>query len=102
MLLENTREGYRDFFLQQYQQEIAQAWHQLAAIDQLDALVQAQLQNAKVLIEANGRLLRSGDARVVDYLVSIGNQLSAQNQLTLNQINRLQILNQLNFRNAPK
>ena len=38
---------------------------------------------------------------MVDYLVAIGNQLNAQNQLTLNQISRLQILNQLHFRNAP-
>jgi outer membrane protein TolC len=102
MLLENTRQGYRDFFLQQYQQEITQARQQLAALDQLDVSVQAQLRTARLLVEANGRLLRTGDARVVDYLVAIGNQLNAQNQLTLNQINRLQILNQLHFRNAPE
>lgn len=101
-LLENTRQGYRDFFLQQYYQEIAQAQQQLFALDQLDASVQAQLQIAHTLIEANGRLLRTGDARVVDYLVAINSQLNAQNQLTLNHINRLQILNQLQFRNAPE
>lgn len=101
-LLENTRQGYLNFFLQQYQQEIAQARQQLALIDQLDIAVQAQLQNARTLIEANGKLLRIGEAHVVDYLMAIGNQLNAQNQLTFNQINRLQILNQLNFRNAPQ
>jgi len=100
-LLENTRQGYRDFFLLQYQQEIAQARQQLSALDQLDTSVQAQLQIASALIAANGRLLRTGDARVVDYLVAISNQLNAQNQLTINQVNRLQILNQLQFRNAP-
>ncbi len=99
-LLENTRQGYRDFFLQQYQQEIAQARQQLAALDQLDASAQAELQVTRALIEANGRLLRTGEARVVDYLMAIGNQLNAQNQLTVNQINRLQILNQLQFRNV--
>lgn len=102
VLLENTRQGYRDFFLGQYQQEIAQAQQQLSALDQLDASVQAQLQTARALIEANGRLLRTGDARVVDYLVAISNQLNAQNQLRVNHINRLQILNQLQFRNAPE
>lgn len=101
-LLENTRQGYRDFFLQQFKQEIAQARQQLAALDQLDFLIQAQLQNIRALIEANGRLLRTGEAKVVDYLVAIGNQLNAENQLTVNQINRLQLLNQLNFRNAPQ
>lgn len=101
-LLENTRQGYRDFFLRQYEQEIAQAQQQLSALDQLDASVQAQLQIAHTLIEANGRLLRTGDARVVDYLVAISSQLNAQNQLALNHINRLQILNQLQFRNAPE
>ena len=100
-LLENTRLGYRDFFLQQYQQEIAQTRQQLAALDQLDASVYTQLETVRALIEANGRLLRTGDTRVVDYLMAIGNQLNARNQLTLNQINRLQILNQLHFRNAP-
>ena len=90
------------FFLQQYQQEIAQSRQQLAALDRLDNSVMAQLQNIRLLIEANGRLLRTGDARVIDYLIAIGNQLNAQNQLTLNQTSRLQILNQLNFRNAPE
>jgi len=102
VLQENTRQGYLSFFLQQYQQEIAQARQQLAALDRLDSSVMAQLQNIRLLIEANGRLLRTGDARVVDYLIAIGNQLNAQNQLALNQTSRLQILNQLNFRNAPE
>ena len=102
LLLENTRQGYSRFFLQQYEQEIAQARQQLAALDQLDLSVLAQLQNIRLLIEATGRLIRTGDARVVDYLIAIGNQLNAQNQLTLNQTSRLQILNQLNFRNAPE
>ena len=102
LLLENTRQGYSRFFLQQYEQEIAQARQQLAALDQLDLSVLAQLQNIRLLIEATGRLIRTGDARVLDYLIAIGNQLNAQNQLTLNQTSRLQILNQLNFRNAPE
>lgn len=102
VLLENTRQGYSRFFLQQYEQEIAQARQQLAALDQLDRSVMAQLQNIRLLIEATGRLIRTGDARVLDYLIAIGNQLNAQNQLTLNQTSRFQILNQLNFRNAPE
>ena len=97
-LLENTRTGYRDFFLQQYQQEIAQARQQLVLLQQLDASVQAQMPTARLLVEANGRLLRTGDARVIDYLVAISNLMNIQNQLTQNQINRLQILNQLHFR----
>lgn len=102
VLLENTRQHYRDFFLRQYQQEINQARQQLASLDQFDISIQAQLQTTSSLIEANGRLLRSGDARVVDYLMAIGNQLSARNQLTANQVSRLQIINQLYFRNAPQ
>ncbi|MDX2067804.1 MAG: TolC family protein [Haliscomenobacter sp.] len=102
VLLENTRQGYSRFFLQQYAQEIAQARQQLAALDQLDLSVKAQLQNIHLLIEATGRLIRTGDARVLDYLIAISNELNAQNQLTLNQTSRLQILNQLNFRNAPE
>ncbi len=99
-ILENTRQGYRDFFLQQYRQEIAQAAQQLAAIDQLDQSVKIQLQTVRSLIEANGRLLRTGEAQVLNYLMAVGNLLNAENQLTINEITRLQILNQLNFRNA--
>lgn len=102
VLLENTRQGYRDFFLRQYRQEINQARQQLATLDQFDTSIQTQLQTTNALIEANGRLLRTGDARVVDYLMAIGNQLNARNQLTANQISRLQIINQLYFRNAPQ
>ncbi len=99
-LLENTRQGYRDFFLLQYRQEIAQSRQEIAALDQLDQSVQTQLQVARTLTDANGRLLRTGEARVLDYLMALGNYLNAQNQLTINEISRLQILNQLNFRNA--
>ncbi|MEO6758949.1 MAG: TolC family protein, partial [Saprospiraceae bacterium] len=102
VLLENTRQGYRDVFLRQYQQETLQAQQQLAALDELDQSIQAQLQNARTLIEANGRLLRTGEARVLDYLMAIGNLMTAQNQLSLNAIDRFQIYNQLNFRTAVK
>ena len=98
VLLENTRKGYRDYFLQQYHQEIEQARQQLDRLQKIDASVQEQLPAARLLVEANGRLLRTGDARVIDYLVAINNLLNIQNQMIQNQINRLQILNQLHFR----
>ncbi|MEZ4927466.1 MAG: hypothetical protein R3A50_14400 [Saprospiraceae bacterium] len=99
---ENTRQAYRDFFLQQYQQEMAQAQQQLIALDQLDEVVKAQLQTSWALIDANGKQLRFGDVKVVDYLVAINSRLNAQNQLTFNYISRLQIRNQLRYRNAPE
>ena len=96
---ELTRQNYRNFFLKQYTQQTSQLVQQLKLYENLSVELLDQLKYSQRLIEANSRLITTGDVRIVDYLLATTNFLNAKNQITLNEINRLQIKNQLNYWN---
>ena len=98
-LAEKTRSDYKDFFGRQYNQQIKQLLQQLTATEDLISEINKQLKYADALIEVNGKLLQTGELRVTDYVVAINNYLNTKNQLTQNMINRLQIINELNYWN---
>jgi outer membrane protein TolC len=98
-IAERTRTGYKDFFRNQYDQQIAQLSQQLKATEELIGEVSEQLKYSEALITANGKLLGTGDARIADYILALGNYLNAKNLLTQNNITRLQIINQINYWN---
>ncbi|MEP7145335.1 MAG: TolC family protein [Ferruginibacter sp.] len=98
-IAEKTRADYKDFFLRQYSQQIAQLMQQLAATDELITAINSQVKYSDALIVVNGKLLQAGELRVTDYVLAINNYLNAKNQLTQNTINRLQIINQVNYWN---
>jgi outer membrane protein TolC len=96
---ERTRQGYKDFFNKQYNQQIAQLRQQLQATDELIGQIDEQLKYSQTLIDVNGKLLGTGDAKIADYIIALGNYLNAKNLLTQNNITRLQIINQINYWN---
>ena len=96
-IAERTRNGYKDFFTRQYNQQIAQLTQQLKATEALIGQIDEQVRYSEALIEVNGKLLGTGDARIADYIIALGNFLSAKNLLTQNNITRLQIINQINY-----
>lgn len=96
---ERSRQGYRDFFKKQFTQQIAQLSQQLQTTQQLLDQMNNQIKYTETLIEANRKLLETGDVRMADYILSIGNYLTAKNMIRLNYINKLQIINQINYWN---
>ena len=96
-IAELTRQNYRDFFLKQYNQQLAQLYQQLSLFQELTTDMTKQLKYSERLIAANNKLLSIGDVRIVDYLLAISNYMNAKNQLTFNEINRLQLINQVNY-----
>ena len=98
-IAEQTRQGYRDYFKKQYEQQIAQLSQQLNATEQLIHQATAQLKYTQTLIEANRKLLETGDLRMADYILSISSYLNAKNIITQNTVNKLQLINQLNYWN---
>jgi outer membrane protein TolC len=96
---ERTRQTNKEFFINQYQIQIAQLRQQLNAINLLVDKINKQIQYAHTLIIANNKLLQTGDILMRDYVIAINNYLSAQNLATLNSINRLRILNQIAYWN---
>jgi outer membrane protein TolC len=98
-IAEQSRQQYRDYFKTQYSQQIAQLFQQLHATEQLVQQSNNQIKYAETLIEANQKLLETGDAHMADYILAIGNYLNAKNTITINSINQLQIINQINYWN---
>jgi outer membrane protein TolC len=95
----SNRNNYKDFFSNQYTQQIAQLTQQLHETEAMIAVIDAQLKYSKSLIEVNGKLLNAGEAKVNDYILALNNYVTAKNLITQNNINRLQIINQLNYWN---
>lgn len=98
-IAEQTRQGYRDFFKTQYQQQIAQLSQQLIATQQLISQTEKQIRYTETLMEANRKLLETGDVRMADYILAIGNYLTAKNLVTQLTISRMQLINQINYWN---
>ncbi len=98
-ILEQTRINYRDFYTNQYRQEIAQLSQQLQITNQVITDTNEQLKYVHTLIDANAKLLITGDVRIADYIIAISNYLNAQNTITQNTIQQFQIITQINYWN---
>ena len=96
-IAERTRTGYRDFFLRQYDQQIAQLMQQLNATESLIEEINSQIKYSNTLIDVNGKLLETGNIRMTDFIIAINTYLNARHLLNQNYINRLQIINQINY-----
>jgi hypothetical protein len=66
-----------------------------ALIDQINK----QITYAETLIKVNQKLLATGDIRLIDFIYTLNNYFTAKNLATQNHINRLKIINQLNYWN---
>ncbi len=100
-LQERTRQAKRNFFVSQRQQQIKQLQRQLTATEQLIEQINKQIKYSETLIKTNHQLLATGDVRLIDFILTINNYLNVRNLVTQNYVNRLKIVNQLNYWNAP-
>lgn len=98
-IAERNRNNYKEFYTRQYSQQIAQLTQQLKASEEMTATINSQLKYAQSLIEVNGKLLNAGEVRITDYILALNNYMNAKNLITQNSINRMQIINQINYWN---
>ena len=96
---ERDRVNKRDFFLNQYNQQIAQLTQQLQETEELISDIDKQLKFTKTLIEVNAKLLQTGEARITDFVLALNTYITATNLIAQNRISRLQIINQINYWN---
>ena len=96
---EQSRENYLDFSRQQYRQQLEQLYQQLDQTEQLINQAQGVIKSTQTLIDAYGKLMQSGDVSITDYILSINNYLNAKHVITQQIINKIQIINQINYWN---
>lgn len=96
-LSENIREQYRSSFENRYQQQKDQFLEQLILTDGLISDIKNQITGLEKLINLYQIEINRGMVRWLDFLAVVNNYAQARNDLTQSEINRLQIINQLNY-----
>jgi outer membrane protein TolC len=95
---EKSRMLYRDYYSTQYWQQYRQLLEQLMLNDDLIRDINLQLLQQKELIDLYKTVaLENAMIRITDYLAVINNYSNTQNSLTIAEMTRLQLINQLNF-----
>ena len=92
-----TNLAYRNNFNRQYQQQLLILKQKLKQTLETENQLQLQLQIADTLIEADKKLLLSGDAQITDFVIAIGNVITINNTISQNKINKLQFINEINY-----
>jgi hypothetical protein len=98
-LEEETRQNYKAFFDIQYRQQIAQLKQQISENENLLYQIDEQIKYSESLIKVDTQLLQTGDLRIADLVLAINNYLTIKNLRTTTTINKLQLINQLNYWN---
>jgi outer membrane protein TolC len=92
-----TNLAYKTNFNKQYQQQLLMLNQKLKQAIATENQLQSQLQIADALIEANKKLLVSGDAQITDFVIAIGNVITINNAISQNKISKLQLINEINY-----
>jgi outer membrane protein TolC len=93
----STNLAYKNNFNRQYSQQLLLLNQKLEQTNQIEKQLLSQLQVSEVLIEANKKLLLTGDAQITDFVIALGNLIAINNNLSQNKITKLQIINDLNY-----
>jgi len=96
-LTEKSRQDYQAFYTSQYQQQINQLTEQLKLTDGLILSIRSQLSEQEKLISLYKIEIEKGLVRFLDFLDAVNNYTQTKNSLTVSEMNRLQIINQLNY-----
>ena len=95
---EKSRMLYRDAYSTQYRQQYQQLYEQVRLNDDLIGDINIQLNQLKDLIDLYKKVsLENGLMRITDFLAAVNNYTNTQNNLTIAEMTRLQLINQLNF-----
>jgi len=92
-----TTLAYKTNFTRQYKQKLLLLQQKLEQVSQVENQLQLQLQVSDALIEADKKLLITGDAQITDFVIAIGNIISINNTISQNKVAKLQIINDLNY-----
>lgn len=98
-LQKNSLSYYKEFARKQYTQQVAQFYIQLSQANALITENTSLTGYAKTLIDANKKLLATGDISVADYIISINNYLNAKNNINQFTLTKMQLINELNYWN---
>ena len=92
-----TNLAYKTNLKKQYAQQLLMLNLKLKQSAAVENQLQSQLLIAEALIEANKKLLLTGDAQITEYSIAVGNLIAIKNAISLNNSNKLQIINEIHY-----
>ena len=96
-LTESIRQDYQKFYTSQFQQHHDQLKEQLKLTDELILGIKNQLSEQEKLLLLYKAEIEKGLVRFLDFLTAVNNYRLTKNTLTVSEMNRLQIINQMNY-----
>jgi outer membrane protein TolC len=96
-LSENSRKMYENNFRNQYYMQIKQYNDELKSLDSMSSSLEKQVKNADLLVSALKTQLEAGNIKMTEYINAIKNYKNINRNINLVNIQKLQIINQLNF-----
>lgn len=96
-LAENTRIFYKHYYSSQYKLQFNQLTNQLKMNENLIGEIRNQLAEQERLIDLYRIELDNGLVRFLDFLAVLNNYTATKNTFLITEMNRLQIINQLNY-----
>jgi outer membrane protein TolC len=92
-----TNTAYKNNFEKQYQQQLLILNQKLKQVSEIENQLKSQLSIAETLIEANKKLLLTGDAQITEFVIAINSFITIQNSISQNNINKLLLINEINY-----
>jgi outer membrane protein TolC len=92
-----TNLAYKTNFKKQYTQQLLLLNQKLKQAIEIEKQLNSQLVITEALIEADKKLLVTGDAQITEYVIAVGNLISIKNAISQNTINKLQVINEINY-----
>ena len=101
-IAEQTLLNYSEFYKIQYQQQIRQLMEQLEGNRLVEEQTANQIRYAQSLINANHKLIETGEVRISDYILAINNLMTLKGMLVQNNLDKYRIINQINYWSRQK
>lgn len=92
-----TVESYNKNFKRQYEQQILILDQKFNQSTETEKMLKSQLMVAETLIDADKKLLLTGDVQITEYIIALSNIISIQDAIAQNMVNKLQIINEINY-----
>jgi hypothetical protein len=94
---ENTRKSYDDNFKTKYSQQMKQLEMELKSLNDMSIQISAQIKTSEQLVTALRDQLNAGIIQMTDYINAIKNYKTTSRNINLINIQKLQVINQMNF-----
>jgi len=94
---ENTRQVYKSTYYNQYFQQIQQLDLELKALNEMSVQVENQLKTSEQLVNTLKEQLEAGIVQMTEYINAIKNFKTTSRNINLIHIQKLQVINEMNF-----